>query len=173
MAPARPDLRIEALAPHHDRDGFASGVESLDRYLRSRAGQDVRRRTNGVFVLTEVEAPAVVLGFYTLCASALPSGEIPEAVRRHLPRYPLVSTTLVGRLAVARHRQGEGLGAIILADAVRRAHASAATVGSSMLMVDALDERAAAFYAANGFLPLPDSARMILPMLTIRRMLEP
>jgi GNAT superfamily N-acetyltransferase len=173
MAATRPDLRIEVLAPHHDRDGFSCGVDSLDRYLRTQASQDVKRKANGVFILVEPEKPNVVLGYYTLCATGLPQGDVPAAARKHVPRYPLVSATLVGRLAVSEARQGERLGAILLADAVRRAYRSADTVGSSMLVVDAINERAAAFYEGNGFVRLPDSLRLVLPMHAIGRMVEP
>lgn len=62
---------------------------------------------------------------------------------------------------------------MLLADAVRRAYASAATVGSSMLVVDAINERAAAFYEAHGFVRLPESPRLVLPMRTIQQMMEP
>jgi GNAT superfamily N-acetyltransferase len=173
MTPPRPDLRIEALAPHHDREGFSCGVDSLDRYLRTQAGQDVRRKANGVFVLVEPESPNDVLGYYTLCATGLTQGDIPAGARKHIPRYPLVAATLVGRLAVSQARQGERLGAMLLADAVRRAYASASTVGSSMLVVDAINERAAAFYEGNGFVRLPDSLRLVLPMHAIQRLVEP
>lgn len=172
MVPRRSDLRIEALAPHHDRNGFSCGIDSLDRYLRTQAGQDIRRRANGVFVLIEPERPDIILGYYTLCATSLLPGEVPAAARKHIPRYPLVSATLIGRLAVAAARQGERLGALLLADAVRRAYASASVVGSSMLVVDALDERAAAFYEGHGFVRLPDSLRLVLPMRAIASLLE-
>lgn len=171
MPPPRPDLKVEALAGHHDRDGFSCGVDSLDRYLRTQARQDVRRRANGVFVLVAVDALETVLGYYTLCATSLPQGDVPKAARKHVPRYPLVSTTLIGRLAVSHARQGEGLGSLLLADAVQRAYASAGTVGSSMLIVDALNERAAAFYEAFGFQPLPESLRLVLPMQSIEDLL--
>lgn len=173
MAAPRPDLKIEALASHHDRAGFSCGVDSLDRYFRTQAVQDVRRKANGVFVLVESGKPDIVLGYYSLCATALVQGDVPVPARRHVPRYPLVSATLVGRLAVSEAWQGEGLGALLLADAVRRAHASADTVGSSMLVVDALNERAAAFYSGFGFLRLPDSLRLVLPMRSIEQMLGP
>jgi GNAT superfamily N-acetyltransferase len=172
MAAPRPDLRIEALTEHHDRNGFSCGVDSLDRYLRTQASQDVRRKANGVFVLVEPERPDAVLGYYTLCATGLPQGDVPPAARKYVPRYPLVSATLVGRLAVAEARQGQRLGAMLLADAVRRAYASASTVGSSMLVVDAINERAAAFYEGNGFVRLPDSMRLVLPMHAIEKLLK-
>jgi len=140
-------------------------LDSLDRYLRTQASQDARRKANGVFILVEPGRPETVLGYYTLCATGLPPGDIPPVARKHIPRYPLVSATLIGRLAVSEARQGEHLGALLLADAVRRAYASASTVGSSMLVVDAVNERAAAFYEGNGFVRLPESMRVIEQML--------
>jgi GNAT superfamily N-acetyltransferase len=171
LAPPRPDLRVEALAAHHERGAFSCGVDSLDRYLRSQAGQDVRRRANGVFILVAAEAVETVLGYYTLCAASLPQADVPAQARKHIPRYPQVSATLIGRLAVLRARQGDGLGSLLLADAVKRAYASAETVGSSMQVVDALNERTAAFYESFGFQTLPESLRLVLPMRSIEEML--
>jgi len=165
-----PDLTIEPLGSHHHRTGFACGVESLDRYFKTQANQDVKRKINGVFVLVDPCEPAKVLGYYTLCATALAQGDIPVAARKHVPRYPWVSATLVGRLAVAGHQQRQGLGALLLADAVKRAYASASSIGSSMLIVDAISEQVVAFYQANGFVRLPDSLRLILPMQVIAKL---
>ncbi len=124
----------------------------------------MRRTANAVLILGEVSEPTHVSGYYTLCAMAISQGEVPEAARKHVPRYPLVSATLIGRLAVEKERQGQRLGAVLLADALQRAFDSAGTVGSSMVVVDALDETAAGFYAAHGFVRLPDSLRLVLPM---------
>lgn len=167
------DFQVVPLDAQHDRNAFGCGVDSLDTYLKTQASQDVRRRANGVFVLVEASQPEVVLGYYTLAATALPPGDVPEAARRHIPRYPLVSATLIGRLAVARVRHGQRLGALLLVDALKRAYASAETVGSSMVVVDAIDEAVSAFYAAHGFLRLVDSSRLILPMRAIAAMREP
>jgi hypothetical protein len=99
------------LGEQHDRSSFTCGVESLDRYLKTQAGQDVRRKANAVFVLSEVGEPARTLGYYTLCAMAVSQGDVPETARKHIPRYPLVSATLIGRLGVATEHQGQRLGA--------------------------------------------------------------
>lgn len=164
-------MKIEPISADHDRDGFSCGVESLDRYLWTQASQDVRRKANGVFILFERAAPRIVLGYYTLCATGLQQGDVPAAARKNVPRYPLVSATLIGRLAVSAARQGERLGGILLADALQRAYATASIVGSSMVVVDAINDRAAAFYEANGFVRLPESMRLVLPMHTIGKML--
>jgi predicted GNAT family N-acyltransferase len=158
------DLQIRLLDERHDRDDFTCGVESLDRYLKTQAGRDVRRKANAVFVVSERSGPAHILGCYTLSAMAVSQGDVPEVARKHIPRYPLVSATLIGRLAVSKDRQGQGLDAILLADALHRAFESAGTVGSSMVVVDAIDEGAAGFYVAHGFVRLPDSLRLVLPM---------
>jgi GNAT superfamily N-acetyltransferase len=63
--------------------------------------------------------------------------------------------------------QGQGLGAVLLAKALDKAYENAAVVGSSMVVVDAIDDRAAAFYQAHGFIKLPESMRLILPIRTI------
>jgi GNAT superfamily N-acetyltransferase len=162
------DLQIVVLSDAHDRGAFTCGVESLDRYLKTQAGQDVRRKANAVFVLSDLVEPGRVLGYYTLCAMAIAQGNVPEAAKRHVPRYPLVSSTLIGRLAVASDRQGQHLGSLLLADALQRAFESADTVGSSVVIVDALDEGAAGFYVAHGFVRLPDSLRLVLPMRLAR-----
>jgi GNAT superfamily N-acetyltransferase len=167
-----PDLRAELLGSAHDRRSFTCGVESLDGYLKTLAGQDIRRKANAVFVLVEMAAPTRILGYFTLCATALLPGDVPLEARKHIPRYPLVSATLIGRLAVATEQQGRGLGAVLLASALRKAHLSAASVGSSMVVVDALDEAAARFYAAHGFVRLPDSMRLVMPMRVVDKLLH-
>lgn len=172
MAAAGRDLRVQPLdRGRHDRAGFTCGVDELDEYLQQRATQDVRRKANAVFVLVAVAEPRVILGYFTLCAYALDPGIVPEPARRHLARYPLVSATLIGRLAIAAAHHGRGLGGVLLVAALRKARDSADVVGSSMVVVDAIDESAARFYAAHGFLRLPDSARWILPMSTVATLL--
>ena len=161
------DLRIEALGGHHDRNGFNCGVERLNRYLKTQASQDVRRRANAVFVLVAAEWATEILGYFTLCATSLEPGDVPDAARKHVPRYPLVSATLLGRLAVSSARQREGLGGILLAHALRKAYASADTVGSSMVVVDAIDERAIAFYTAHGFTRLGSSPRLVIAIRSL------
>jgi GNAT superfamily N-acetyltransferase len=172
--PASPafDFRIEPLGPRHDRMAFTCGVESLDGYLRTQASQDMRRKANAVFVLVSSVSPERIAGYFTLCAYTLSQGTVPEAARKHVPRYPLVSATLIGRLAIARDYQGQGIGPLLLARAVRMAYDNTSVVGSSMIVVDAIDERAAKFYAAHGFTRLPDSMRLILPMRLVGTAVE-
>jgi ribosomal protein S18 acetylase RimI-like enzyme len=160
-------FRLEPLGKHHDREKFACGVDSLDAYLKTQASQDMRRKANAVFVLFPVEASQSIAGYFTLCAYGLAPGTIPEAARKHIPKYPVVSATLIGKLAISNDFQGMGLGSRLLAMALRKAYENAAVVGSSMVVVDAIDERAVRFYQAHGFMKLTDSMRLMLPMRTV------
>jgi GNAT superfamily N-acetyltransferase len=168
MERPRNDLyQLEALGKQHDRFTFNCGVESLDSYLKTQASQDMRRKANAVFVLVQKNFPEKIAGYFTLCAFGLSPGSIPESARKHIPRYPQVSATLLGRLAVSAEFQGQGLGGILLALALGKAYENSAVVGSSMVVVDAIDGRAAGFYRVHGFIQLPESMRLILPMRTI------
>lgn len=166
--PAGFDYRLEPLDAHrHDRGAFVCGVESLDLYLKTLATQDMRRKANAVFVLTANAAPGKIIGYFTLCAFSLDQASVPEAARQRIPRHPMVSATLIGRLAVAQSEQGRGVGSLLLARALRKAWENAAQVGSCMVIVDAIDDAAENFYRAHGFIKLPDTRRLILPMQTI------
>lgn len=158
-----------SLSRDHERNAFDSGVEALDRYLREFAFQDMKRRVAGCFVM--LDDANEIAGFYTLAATSVPLNLLPEAVTKKLPLYPVVPAMLIGRLAVAKKRQGQGIGRALIADAVIRTESF--RIGAYALIVDAKDERAIAFYAANGFAALPDEARrMFLPMATALQLIE-
>lgn len=140
------------LGPHHDRSRFDSGVEPLDRYLRTQAGQDARKNMAAPFVL--VLPNGTIGGYYTLSATSVTLAELPAQVAKKLPRYPLVPATLLGRLAVDRRHQGRGYGRFLLADALHRAVRS--EIASFAIIVDAKDESARRFYERESFLPFPD-----------------
>jgi GNAT superfamily N-acetyltransferase len=157
-------IRIEVLGPQHDRNTFASGVEPLDRYFRAQAGQEARKNIAATFVL--VLANGSVGGYYSLSATAAKLAELSADVARRLPRYPLVPATLLGRLAVDRHHQGNGYGQFLLADALHRAVRS--EIASFAVVVDAKDEAARRFYERESFLPFPDQPmKLFRPMADI------
>jgi GNAT superfamily N-acetyltransferase len=157
---------IEALAPGHRRGEFRCGVPDLDSYLRERAGQDAKRHIATTFVLVG-EAPDV-RGYYTLSQQIVALSDLPADVGRRLPRYPLLPATLIGRLAVDSRHQGEGVGEMLLVDALLRSWEVAQSVASYAVRVDATDEAARAFYGRYGFIPLPvDGLKLFLPMAVL------
>src|SRR5580658_10694615 len=107
---------IELLRSDHNRADFSCGNTSLDRYLKEQAGQDLRRGCAAPFVLTQEHGDTTILGYYTLSSYGVDVGEMPAEVAKKLPRYPLVPATLLGRLAVDRRFQGQGIGEFLLLD---------------------------------------------------------
>jgi GNAT superfamily N-acetyltransferase len=169
MPKAAAPFAIEPLASTHDRAGFRSGVEPLDRYFATQVSQDVRRRVSACFVAVERSSRAVV-GYYTMAASSVPLPDIAAATAKKLPRYPLVPAVRVGRLAVAESHRGQGLGAGLLIDAIERALRS--EIVAYAMVVDAKDDAAVAFYKHHGFtaftsapmslyLPLAEAAKAL------------
>lgn len=144
---------IEALSSRHDRAAFNCGNDSLDRYIREQATQDIRRRLATVFAAVEAIAPSRICGFFTLSATSILPADLPREATRRLPRLP-VPAALIGRLAVDRAFQGRGLGGILLADAVRKTTAAANTLAIAVLVVDPVDQAARNFYSTFGFASL-------------------
>jgi ribosomal protein S18 acetylase RimI-like enzyme len=151
----------------HSREAFDCGVEALNRYLRERAQQDVRRRAAGCWVLVESGEPAIILGYYTLSADSVMTSELPDlskSATRKLPRYERLGATLLGRMAVVKSGQGQGFGERLLYDALHRA--CTAEIPAVMVVTDPQDEKAAAFYARYGFRRL-DAKRMFILMTDV------
>jgi predicted GNAT family N-acyltransferase len=163
-------IRIELLDRNrHDRAGFDCGVPSLNSYLQRQASQDVDKRAAVVYVA--VIEPPMIVGYYTLSQYSIEITKLQESMAKKLARYPVVSATLLGRLAVIGALKGQRLGETLLFDALRRSLAQSAYIASAGVVVDAKDERAAGFYRRYGFIPIFDAdLRFFLPMRDIQRM---
>lgn len=143
-------------------DVFRCGEPALDTYIRRYASQDVRRGLTRVFAATSAQALQQLAGFFTLSAGSVSATTLPGAMRRKLPNYP-VPVALLGRLAVDERFQGQGLGAILLADACLKVTQASAVLAVAGLVVDAKSEAAAAFYTHFGFIALPGDPGRLLP----------
>lgn len=141
----------------HDRAGFSCGVAALDDYLRRRAGQHQREGIATTHVLIDENQPTRILGYCALSAAQLHLHELSPDDRRRLPAYP-VPVMRMGRLAVSSFEQGKGHGPLLLGHAVNLALAVRHTMGVRVLVVDAKDAMAAAFYEAHGFRPTASGA---------------
>ena len=163
---SRAPFELAPLDAGHERAGFNSDSEPLNRYLREHVTQDIRRRVAACFVaLADGQS---IAGYYTLASTSLLLADLPASTGKKLPRYPTVPAVRMGRLAVDRAFKGQGLGGALLADALDRAARS--EIAAFALMVDAKDEAKAAFYQHHGFITLPDSPlTLFLPLATVRR----
>jgi ribosomal protein S18 acetylase RimI-like enzyme len=157
-------FRIVPFEAAHDRTTFESASAPLDRYSRHQIAPDIRRRVTASFVALTHEGR--IARYYTPASASIVLADLPAETSKNLPRYPSVPAVRMGRLAVDRSFQGQGLGGALLADALGRAARS--EIAAFSLIVDAKDEPAAAFYRHHSFIALRDSPpTLFLPLATI------
>jgi predicted GNAT family N-acyltransferase len=162
-------FRVVPLADVHERAAFSCGVSALDRYFHQQVSQDVRRRVTSCFVA--VTQGGEIAGYYTLASTSVALSDLPSALGKKLPRYPLVPAVRMGRLAVSSAHRGAGLGAALLANALQRARH--AEIAAYAFVVDAKDAQAAAFYAHHGLQAMPDAAlTLFIPLSTVSLLLK-
>ncbi len=164
---------ISLLSSRHDRKQFACGKPMLDAYIHKQARQDVEKRVATCFILSGDDK--TIKGYYTLSSGSIPRSLIPEDIiqQLNLPRYGDMPVVLLGRLAVDGKFRGKGLGGDLIIDALKRSFASSSSsIAAMAVVVDPLDDEAERFYSKYGFIKLPDSGRMFLPMKTIEQLLS-
>jgi GNAT superfamily N-acetyltransferase len=139
--------------------------------LKQVARQDRDRGVAAIWVLTPQESMTIV-GYYTLSALSVERVSLPGDVAGQLPRYESLPAVLLGRLAVDQRYQGQGIGSVLIADALARAVQSTAQVGAALVVVDAKNERARSIYQRYGFQHFPDhDMRLFMTMATIKKLL--
>jgi len=142
---------IQKLAKRHTAERFDCGHEPLNAYLKrfALANQSAGAAQTYVAVVDDQ-----IIGYYSLSAASVEYASAPDRLRKGLARHP-VPVMLIARLAVDRTWQGKGLGAALLADALRRTLAAADILGMRAVMVHAKDEAARRFYEHFDFDPSP------------------
>lgn len=161
----------ELLNVSHEKAKFSCGKQMLDDYIHKQAGQDIKSKVSTCFVLSEDEK--TIKGYYTLSSGSIPHSQIPPEISKKLklPRYKDLPIILLGRLAIDTRFMGQGLGSDLLIDALKRScDTSSNAVAAMAVVVDPIDEEAEGFYLKFGFIALPDSKRMFLPMKTIEQL---
>jgi predicted GNAT family N-acyltransferase len=169
-----PQFITTPLESHHDRAAFTCGKASLDNYLRDRAIPDAKGLSTITFVLVDETDGRTIHGYYSLSSTSVEFGVVPPTVAKRLriSKHRLMSATLIGRLAISNAMQGRRLGEALLFDALKRAYFAAQQVGSALVIVHALDDDAARFYAKYGFVAFADVARgLFLPTSTVAQLI--
>lgn len=167
LSPIQNRKVIELLDKKHNRNNFDCGKELLNNYLKNQAGQDIKRKLSVCFVLSENETNNIQ-GFFTLSNNSIPLSSFPKKIQKKLTRvYTSVPTTLLGRLAIDKKYQGQGVGKILLIDALKRSFDNSKVIASFAVVVDPIDEEAEKFYKKYDFINLPDSGKMFIATKTL------
>ena len=165
--------KIELLAKSHDRDGFDCGSEPLNLFLKQTARQHAERGISRTFVLVDEDAaaPKPILGYFSLNICQIKSESLTSGEAKKLPRD--VSGVRLGRLAVAKACQRQGIGKTLLVAAMGKFIEIFNRAGGIGLFVDAKDQDAKRYYEQFGFVPMPSNElELFLPVKTIHEALN-
>jgi GNAT superfamily N-acetyltransferase len=152
--------RVEPLGDH-DLTEFACGNAELDdwlqRHARTATGQGTR-----TYVLVDGEGS--VIGYFALAPHLLVREDAPPRLGRGAPSQ--IPAILLAKLALDSSVHGRGLGADLLVHALETTVAAARHAGGRVLLVDAIDDEAWAFYEHHDFQQLPGNARRLVMKLS-------
>lgn len=152
----------------HGTERFDCGKPALNTFLKRFA---LINQQNGVARTYVAHRQGEAIGYYSLAAASVEIDQAPVRVAKGLAKHP-IPMTLLARLAVDLHEQGQGLGASLLQDALLRHLQAEAVIGSRALIGHAKDEAAVAFYRKFGFEPSPlDSYHLFLLTKDIKKTL--
>jgi ribosomal protein S18 acetylase RimI-like enzyme len=158
---------IELLNKSHNREQFDCGVEVLNQFLKTTARQHIQKGISRTFVLSDEDNPRIIIGFFTLTICEIRSEKLPSEIAKKYPSQ--VPGVKLARLAVDRQWQRQGIGEILMVEAMQRALIVADTAGGIGLFVDAKDEAAQSYYARYGFITLADNPlEMFLPLSLLK-----
>jgi GNAT superfamily N-acetyltransferase len=147
-------FRLETLRREHPRRSFRSGEESVDQWLATRALQNQEKHLSVTRALLDIEGG--IAGYYTLATGQVDFSDLPAEVVRHLPRRKL-PVAVIAWLGVSKNHQGQGLGGLLLAQALRNCHEAGRTFAFVAVILDCINDKAKAFYRKWDFEELPGS----------------
>lgn len=162
------DWKSQPLAAGHDLGGFDCGVESLNVWLKSQALRAQRSDTARTYVWTSIEGGRVS-AYYSIAPTQLRRDDVTGGLAGGVSVVPAY---LLARLALDRSLHGQKLGSDLLFDALDIVVRAAEGAAGRLLVVDAIDERAAAFYRHHDFVPVKDRPlRLVMKVSTARNAL--
>jgi GNAT superfamily N-acetyltransferase len=162
-------LRLVLLAPEHELGGFDCGNDDLNRWLVDHALASQKADLARTYLALN---DTIVAGYVSLTTGSIRPDAAPRRYARGMPRHP-IPTVLIARLAVDRLYQRQKLGSRLLAEALRVAVAASDAAAARLIVVDAIDDQAAAFYRHWGFIDVPENPRRLFRKISdIRRTLE-
>jgi GNAT superfamily N-acetyltransferase len=147
----------EPLTRAHNCNAFSCSKPSLDRWLKTRALSNQEKGFTAVIVVHDANR---VVGYYGLAPTAIVPSRLPRSIRTSQPPDP-VPCLLLGQLATDENWAGKGIGTGLLKHALQRCVTAAGVVGGHALIVNAIDNEAAWFWARRGFLPSKDDPHIL------------
>jgi ribosomal protein S18 acetylase RimI-like enzyme len=162
----------------HDRAAFSCGVEQVDNFFKKTANKLVKTDNLRVYVL--VGSDGQLVGFYAINAHKVDYTELPPKYARDRPGHGSIRAIYISMIGVDIRFAGNGYGADLLADCLKRIARIGDELGVSVVMLDVLDDgnpelvdKRKRLYAGYGFTPLPtNDRRLFLPLATVKQLIE-
>jgi GNAT superfamily N-acetyltransferase len=142
---------IQKLTAQDQIDDFSCGRPELDIYLKRFALMNQKSGSAATYVLKHGKT---VIGYYSLAVGSLEHRTAPSRVAKGLAKHP-IPVMLLARLAVSDKFQRQGVGQVLLRDALIRTMHAGDIAGIRALLVHAKDDEARNWYLAQGFSPSP------------------
>lgn len=151
----------ESLGAQHQLESFDCGKPALNEWLVRHARQAQGSGSAKTFVVADDDR---VAGYFSLTVGQVDSLDAPERIRKGMGQYP-VPVVILARLAVSKQDQGQGIGAALLQDAIRRTLVIAEQAGIRAMLTHPIDEDATRFYTRFGFIASPLRTQQLLLLL--------
>jgi GNAT superfamily N-acetyltransferase len=163
------EWEITQLDGSHERNQFDCGRPELNQWLQQRARNWGKKGLARTYVAVS-KGESSIRGYYAISSHQVQFEALPADQAKGLPRID-VPVVLLGKLAVDKTTQGQGLGALLLIDALRRVDGISEQIGIRAVEVDTIDDQARAFCLKYGFVALQDDQNhLFLPMTAIRKL---
>lgn len=151
----------ESLGAQHQLESFDCGKPALNEWLVRHARQAQSSGSAKTFVVADDDR---VTGYFSLTVGQVDSLDSPERIRKGMGQYP-IPVVILARLAVSKQNQGQGIGAALLQDAIRRTLVIAEQAGIRAMLTHPIDEDANRFYTRFGFIASPLREQQLLLLL--------
>jgi predicted N-acetyltransferase YhbS len=158
-------MGVEAPVPlnqSYDLTSFDCGNADLSEWLKKKALKNHISGASKTFVVCDNNQ---VVAYYSLAAGSIEHQFVNAKIKRNQPNpIPIV---ILGRLAVDKTYQKQGLGLDLVKDAVQRVFNAAEVIGIRAILVHAIDESAKTFYEQKcGFTPSGFQDKTLVLLLT-------
>ena len=145
-------FRPETLKREHRRRKFRCGEAEVDDWLETKALQHQEKHLSVTKAL--LGPSGAIAGYYTLATGQVDFGDLPPEVARKLPRRVLPVAVLAW-LGISAAHQGQGLGRLLLSQALRDCYDAGQTFAFVAVILDCISDSAKTFYQHWDFTELP------------------
>lgn len=160
--------RVEPLSEDHDLHRFDCGNEQLSAWLQRQA-LHARGQGTRTYVLVE-ESTGSILGYFAIVPHMIAREDAPPRIGRGAPAQ--IPVILLAKFALDIQVQGQGLGSDLLVEALAMIVEASRIAGGKLIVVDAVDESARAFYEHHDFEAVPgDESRLVMKLSTAAKAL--